>query len=59
MEGEHTVIQKRDSTSRYLNYKNTHSIVPLAVAGPDFSVCTQIMYPLRLANSIQFQLNMK
>ena len=35
MKGKHTFLQKRDCGSRYLNQKNTHSILSLAVAGPD------------------------
>ena len=36
MEGKHIAIQKRDGSSLYLNYKNIHSILSLAVAGPDY-----------------------
>lgn len=40
MEGKHIVIQKCDGGSCYLNYKNTHLILSLAVVGPDYE-CLQ------------------
>ena len=51
MEGEHIVIQKRDSISRYLNYNNTHSIVLLAVTRPE-RMCLYADYVLIKANNI-------
>ena len=36
VEGKHIAIHKHDSSSLYLNYKSTHSILSLAVAGPDY-----------------------
>ena len=36
MESKHIAIQKHDASSLYLYYKNTHSILPLTVAGPNY-----------------------